>query len=259
MIMGFVAPLGAFSGGAAMAAPRSAPKILTCSGGDFATQTFTTIPSGTYAKIKVTGACNVAPNAVIHVLGNIDVTAGAAFDAQSAPSKITVDRDINAGTGAILGLGCLPNPVGHTTGHPCTVEPNRHSTISIHGHLTGFDVDTVLLNGIRVRGNVTFIGGGGAIPWTIKNNKIGRSLLVAGVTPDWLGVLLNEVGGNVTLTNISITDTDPNPAIFIASNKVGRNLTCWGLAPAVSGGFPGEVNVVGGQTLGQCVDLPTAS
>jgi hypothetical protein len=254
--------LGALAGGAATAAPiYAAPKILTCSGGDFATQTFTTIPSGTYAKIKVTGACNVAPNAVIRVLGNINVTAGAAFDAQSAPAKITVDGDVNAAAGAIVGLGCLPNPTGHTTGHPCTVEPNRHSTISVHGHITAFDADTMLLNGIRVRGNVTLIGGGeDMIPWTVKDNKIGRSLLIAGVTPNWLGVILNEVGGNVTLTNITITDPgDPTPTIFIASNKVGRNLSCWGLGPNVSGGFPGEVNVVGGQTFGQCVNLPIAT
>ena len=60
----------------------------------------------------------------------------------------------------------------------------------------------------------------------------------------------------MVLTNIGITDTDPNPAIFVASNTVGRDLICWGLAPAVSGGFPGEVNVVGGRALGQCANLP---
>ena len=77
------------------------------------------------------------------------------------------------------------------------------------------------------------------------------------MTPIWIGVIVNKVGGNVILFNIHITDglppnNDPTPTIFVASNTIGRNLVCFGLAPAVSGGFPGEVNVVGGQALGQC-------
>ena len=67
------------------------------------------------------------------------------------------------------------------------------------------------------------------------------------MTPLWIGLLDNKVGGNVILFNIHITDglppnNDPMPTIFVASNTVGRNLVCDGLAPAVSGGFPGEVN-----------------
>jgi hypothetical protein len=34
--------------------------------------------------------CNVATDAVINVTGNVDVAPGALFDAQSAPSTITV-------------------------------------------------------------------------------------------------------------------------------------------------------------------------
>ena len=56
------------------------------------------------------------------------------------------------------------------------------------------------------------------------------------MTPIWLGVIVNKVGGNVILINIHITDglppnNDPMPTIFVASNTVGRNLVCWGLAP----------------------------
>jgi len=68
------------STGAAGAAPSSTP--YTCAGGD--------IPSGTYASITVTGFCDVVPDAEINVVGNLNVAAGAFFDAQSAPSTITV-------------------------------------------------------------------------------------------------------------------------------------------------------------------------
>jgi hypothetical protein len=148
---------------------------------------------------------------------------------------------------ALLGLGCQPNPPGHTTGHPCTVEPDGSSVITVNGNVTATDADTVLLNGITVNKNVTETGGGeDVIPWTIKNNTIGGNLTVSGVTPNWLGVLLNKIGGNATLTNITITDPgDPSPTMFVVSNTVGRNLICMGLGPNLVAGFPGEFNVVG--------------
>jgi hypothetical protein len=242
-----------------MAAPSStAPVAYTCTGGDFASGNLTSIPSGIYASITVTGACAVAPRAVITVIGNVNVASGAVLDAQSAPSTITVGHNVTAAAGSLLGLGCLPNPTGHTTGHPCAVDRHRHSTITVLGNVTALDADTVLLNGITVKGNVALIGGGENVnPWSIKTNTIGRNLLVAGVTPNWLGVIVNKVGGNVILINVHITDPgDPTPTIFVASNTVGQNLICWGLGPYVSGGFPGEVNVVGGQALGQCANLP---
>ena len=135
--------------------------------------------------------------------------------------------------------------------------PDGHSTITVKGNITAIDADTVLLNGIKVKGNVTLIGGGEDVnPWSIKTNTIGRNLVVIGVTPNWIGVILNKVRGNVILLNITITDPgDPSPTIFVASNTIGQNLICHGLAPAVSGGFPGEVNVVGGRALGQCANL----
>ena len=183
---------------------------------------------------------------MITVLGNVNVAAGAVLDAQSAPSTITVGHNVTAGSGSLLGLGCLPNPPGHTTGHPC-VDANGNpttfsSSITVNGNVTAMDADTVLLNGITVKGNVTLIGGGGAIPWSIKTNTIGGNLIVSDMTPNWLGVIVNKVGGNVILINVNITDglppnNDPMPTIFVASNQVGRNLICWGLGPNVSGGF----------------------
>ena len=190
---------------AASASPRGGPMPYTCTGGDFASGNLTPIPSGTYASITVKGVCAPAPNAVINVFGNVNVAPGAVLDAQSAPSTITVGHDVLAAPGAILGLGCLPNPVGHMTGHPCTVDPTESSNITVNGNVIAWGANTVLLNGITVRANVTLIGGGeqAGNPWPIKNNTIGGSLVVYGVTPEWLGVLLNNVGGNVFLTNIT--------------------------------------------------------
>lgn len=232
---------------AAMAAPTG-PMPYTCTGGD--------IPPGDYASITVTGFCDVADGAVITVVGNVNVAAGAVLDAQSAPSTITVGHNVTAATGALLGLGCQPD-FPHNTGHPCVVDSTGHSVITVAGNITTTDANTVLLNGITVNGNVTLTGGGGDIPWSIKNNAIAGNLTVSNVTADWLGVLFNHISGNTTLTNITATDPgDPGRKIFVVRNTIGKNLNCTGLAPGVSGGFfPGEVNTVGRNATGQCASL----
>jgi hypothetical protein len=191
------------------------------------------------------------PNAVITVLGSINVAAGGVFDAQSAPSTIAVGHNVTAAPGSILGLGCLPNPAGHTTGHPCMVHPAKSSEITIAGNVFAVDANTVLLNGITVRGNVVLIGGGeqAGNPWPIKTNRIGGNLIVYGATPEWLGVVINQIGGSVVLGDVTIAQ---GGTIYVSNNTIRRNLLCWKLAPAVSGGFPGEVNVVGGLDIGEC-------
>lgn len=222
----------------------------TCTGGE--------IPSGKYWSITVTGQCAVAANAVIEVVNDVTVAKGAALDAQSAPSTITVGDDVTAGPGSLLGLGCQPAALVGNTAHPCTTDPEGHSTITVKGSVTALKASTVLLNGITVRGSVTVLGGGGEIPWSIKNNTVGRNITVSGQTTNWLGVMFNQVAGSVTLLFINITDNHPdaNPAVYIVRNQVGRNLVCFGLTPGVSGGFvPGSVNVVGGKALGQCAAL----
>jgi hypothetical protein len=254
----------AFSCAPAMAAvPSTAPIAYTCTGGDFASGNLVSIPSGNYASLTVTGACDVAPDAVISVVGNVNVAAGGALDAQSAPSTMTIGGNVTAVSGSLLGLGCQPTTyyTPPNTAHPCMIESNGHSTITVNGNVTAIGANTVLLNGITVKGNVTLSGGGGAIPWSIKNNAIGGNLTVVGVTADWLGVLFNGISGNVTLSSVTATDpSDPRGPgegpIFVVRNTIGANLTCLGLAPGVVGGaFPGEVNVVGGNAIGQCANL----
>jgi hypothetical protein len=280
-----VAAALALPAGSAMAAAPTAAPAYTCSGGDFASGDFTSIPSGTYASITVTGVCDVVPYAVINVVGNINVEAGAVLDAQTVPSTINVGHNVTAATGSLLGLGCQPDT--HVrTGHECGAQfdpddqgppgtdpvdangddvddpgvnpfANDSSAITVNGNVTAHGANTVLLNGITVKRNVTLTGGGGDIPWSVKNDMIAGNLTVSGVTADWFGALFNRIGKNATLTNITATDPgDPGRKIFVVRNTIGRNLTCMGLAPGVSGGFfPGEVNTVGRNAIGQCAPL----
>ena len=243
------------SGAGVASAKTASPQEFRCTGGDFATHNLIPIPSGNYSRITVTGACYVPDGAVIHVSGDVHVAARAALDAQSAPSTIIIGENVTAGAGSLLGLGCQPD--SQHAGHPCMVDAGGHSTVTVNGKITTTNANTVLLNGITVRGNVKLTGGGGDIPWAIKNNTIARSLTIRGVTADWLGVLFNSVGRNVTLTNITALDPgDPGRTVAVVENTIGRNLRCTGLAPGVSGGFiPGEVNHVGHKATGQCASL----
>ena len=283
-VLGTVAAMGALvlSGGPWIAvASAAAPTAYTCSGGslvpaanpaDPPTVTYAEIPSGTYSSIAVTGVCDIAPGAVINVLGNFAVAAGAIFDAQGAPAMITVGRNFTGTSGSIFALGCLPNPPGHTTGHPCGsdlvgnpidgVDPDTASSdVTINGNVVATDSNVGLMYGVTVKGNVVLSGGGGPfpIPWAVKDNSIGGNLVVSNMTPNWFGLIRNHISGNAILTNVNITDAlfgDGTPTIFIASNTVDHNLICSGLGPAVSRGFGSEHNTVGHQTIGQCVNLP---
>ncbi len=232
------------SGTAAASAHCAPPRPYTCKGGD--------IPSGSYASITVTGTCAVAADAVIKVAGGVYVGADATLDAQSAPSTITIGRNVVAAKGALLGLGCQPD--GVHTGHACTVEPDGHSTITVKGNITALGANTVLLNGITIKGTVTLLGGGGDIPWSIKNDKIGGTVTVIGQTAAWVGILFNTIRGSVTLAYVTVTD--PGSLPYVTLNTIRHDLVCFGNPQGVSGGFiPGEVNTVGGHAYGQCATL----
>ena len=239
------------TGSAMAAAPGPAPD--TCGGGS--------VGGGTYASLTITGFCDVVPGAVIDVVGNLTVAPGAFFDAQSSPSTVTVGKSVTAGQDSIMGLGCQPFSVFHpdgspvtSSGHPCQNDPAGHSVILVKGNVTTTDANTVLLHGITVNGNVTLRGGGGDIPWSLKVNNVKGNLTVDGVTADWVGVMRNAVGKNLTVTNVTATDPgDPDRKVFVAVNNVGWNLNCSGLLPGVSGGFnPTLHNIVGRQATGQC-------
>jgi hypothetical protein len=237
--------------------PHKKPHALTCTGGE--------IGSGSYSSITVTGACSVAEDAVIRVSGDITVRKGAALDAQSSPSTITVGRDVHAFQGSTLGLGCQPPAVTGNSAHPCVdadgnpiEDPNVFSTITVKGNVTARGAAVVLINGITIGKNLTIVGGGSPdIPWSVKNNTIKGNLSTSNLVTNWYGVLFNKVGKNVTLVNITLTEDHPDAAgvVYVVRNTIGRNLVCRHLT-GVSGGFvPGSVNTVGGKALGQCKAL----
>lgn len=225
------------------------PAPYTCTGGE--------IPSGTYRSITVTGACSVPSGAVVKVTGNVYVAGGAQLDAQSAPSTITVGHNVIGAAGSFVGLGCQPPSMTGNSAHECATDPEGHSTVTVKGNVTAVNAAAVMLNGATVKQNVVLIGGGSAIPWSVKNTTIGGNLVVSGQKTDWLGALFNTIRGNAVFANIVVTDIHPGaPGVYIVRNTVTKNLVCYGLTPGVSGGFvPGSVNVVGGHALGQCADL----
>lgn len=232
------------------------PRALVCKGGE--------IGSGTYASITVTGNCSVAKDAVVKVNGGITVRKGAALDAQSSPSTILVGGSVMAQRGSMLGLGCQPAAKMGNSAHPCVdadgnpiEDANVFSTITVKGHVSAFGASIVLINGITIGRNLTIVGGGSDIPWSVKNNTIKGNLWTSNLVTNWYGVLFNTVGKNVTLLKITLTEDHPDAAgvVYVVQNKIGRNLLCKGL-PGVSGGFvPGAVNTVGGKALGQCAGL----
>jgi hypothetical protein len=253
------AMVAAFLGVTGMASAAPSGNALTCTGGTFtgdpSTSTFVHIPSGNYSSITIAGVCDVAPDAVINVTGNINLAPGALFDAQSAPSTITVGQNVTAGAGSFLGLGCLPD--GAHAGHPCALAPDASSAITVKGNVSETDAALVLLNGITVDKNVSLNGGVGN-DWVFKWNTIGGNFTASDITPFFFLLGFNKVAGNVNLSNIWANDPDDGGfgAVNLVLNTVGRNLNCSGLGPRLTGGFiPGAVNTVGHMTTGQCVGL----
>lgn len=214
------------------------------------------IPSGTYADIVVAGPCSVGAGAVIHVRGTVLVRSGAVLDAQSAPSTFTVGRDVVGFPGSMIGLGCQPPEYTGNSAHPCEIDPTGHSTISVNGNVTIFGAVGVFLNGIVVGHDVTVLGGGSEIPWSVKNNTIRGNLAMAGQTEEWIGILFNTIHKNVLLAHIKMTGANDetgsgtNP-LFVVRNSIGRNIACLGLDPGVFG----YGNTIAHQALGQCASL----
>jgi hypothetical protein len=243
-ILGVVALAGALTLSASPAFAAGGGSY-TCWGGD--------IPTGTYNNIVVAGWCSVPTDAEITVTGNITVNPGAVLDAQSSPATVTVGRNVTAGAGSMLGLGCQPPALTHNSAHPCSTDAAGHTTITVGGNVTATDAYLVMLNGIDVAGNVTESGGVSDLPWSIKNNQIQGNVTVSGLQPEWLGLLFNHIGGNVTLTDIALSDPDPGaPGVYVAFNTIGRNLTCSGLTVL---GVPGVAvygNTIGKNAVGQC-------
>lgn len=220
----------------------------TCSGGNIA--------SGTYTGLVVTGACTVPAGSNVTINGNLTVAPGAAFDAQT-DSQVTVNGNVLAGRGSFFGLGC-------TFAHPCDnnqppADGTTHDTVS--GNVILNHVFDAAINGDTIGGNLVSTGGGAGlldpetdfVPFSIKDDVIGGNLTVSNLTTVWFGVIRTQVGKNVMLHNITLSDPDGNEYV---SDNIGGNMNCRNNTPAPqvgdSGGAP---NVVGKHALGQCAGL----
>jgi hypothetical protein len=91
------------------------------------------------------------------------------------------------------------------------------------------------------------------VPFSIKDDVIGGNLTVTGLTTVWFGVIRTQVGKNVTLQNINLSDPDGNEVV---TNTINGNLNCGGLSPAPQvGDSEGSPNSVGKHATGQCAGL----
>lgn len=219
-----------------------------CSGG--------LITSGTYPGLRVTGDCKVKAGSHVTVNGNLSVMAGASLDAQTS-SQVTVNGDVVAGPGSQFALGC-------TFAHPCDngYPPpggSTHDVVTGTVHLN--QVYNAALNGDTIGGSIVSFGGGAGlldpeqdfVPFSIKDDVVGGSITVTGLTTVWFGVIRTHVGRSVTLQDINLSDPDGNEVV---TDVISGYLNCTGDSPAPqSGDSGGSPNIVGKLATGQCAGL----
>jgi hypothetical protein len=260
MLAAFVAlftvliPVFALSTTPATADPTAVP---LCPGGDV------TAASGTHRNLTITGQDYVAttPNAGtgLTVRGNLTIAPGACLDAFSL-APVHVSGNIFVEQGATLALGCSPGALGPPVQPPCN---NETTSDTVGGNIVANQPWTMYLTANSIGGSVISNGGGpglGAPPTTpyvnfpTKENTIGGNLVIDGWHGAWIGVLRNNVGGNVNISNnVSAIDSDSTE---VATNTIGGNLVCMGNSPAAQFGDSGGTNnAVGGNKVWQCAGL----
>lgn len=232
-------------------ASAASPGAATCSGGDIA--------SGTYSSLTVTGACRVPTGATVVVRGNVMITANASLDAGTY-STVRIGGNVVAAPGSSFALGC-------TQAHPCEGDGTgqEHTADSVGGNVILNHVFDAAINGSTIGGNLVSTGGGSGysldpwIPFSIKDDTIHGNLVVTGLRTSWFGVIRTNVGGNVVLSNIRGADPD---SMEVVANTIRGNLVCTSNSPsaqlgdAVEGAPPDYgMNSVGGRAIGECATL----
>ncbi|MGO9873600.1 MAG: hypothetical protein ACLPVY_07345 [Acidimicrobiia bacterium] len=229
----------------------------------------------------ITGVCYM-PAGAIDIRGDLTIAPGALLDATTPgdpagnpllPATVEVGGDVSVGTGAVLLLGCSPN-IG------CHAVTYDH----ISGDLTANGALAVVVHSAAIDGNVSLQGGGGGVagapesgacflpsnpppaPWSedaavsqgtnaspvysdFEDTTIGGDLSVIGLQSCWLGTVRDQVAGNVTFANNTMSDPD---AMEVNKNVIGGNMACWNNLPAVQFGDGGTPNIVGGYGTGEC-------
>lgn len=247
-------------GSAALAA---GPGGYTCDGGQ--------IPEGTYSSLTVTGNCLFGGDVTVN--GNVTVADGATLNdhAFSHANHVTINGNVKVGRDAVLGLG--------------TYNPYAIHDTTVNGNIIANHPKTLYVSYTTVHGNLISNGGGSAPDFRnfpTKDNVIDGNLVIQGWHGGWLGVIRNEVGGNVVVSkNKSVAvlaypftpeGCDPEMGTCIGgtpgvdgdstevqSNTVHGNLICQGNTPDAQINFNppdnGWWNTVDGKASGQCATL----
>jgi len=255
LLLGVIVALVAMAWpGSALASPSGAG---TCSGGSIGT--------GTWTSFTVTGKCTIADSAKVQINGNLIVAIGAVLnDHAASKGEVDITGNVLVGKGAILGLGynAAPGSLGPDT---------------VGGNIVAIQPLTLYLGNLTVGGSVISVGGASPQPpaaaarnFPIKDNTIIGDLIIQGWQGGWLGVIRNNVDGNV-IVNMNVSLSTPGPAgkgelgvpgmdpdsNEVQTNTISGNLICLGNTPAaqVNSKDKGLPNVVAGKAIGECAGL----
>ena len=252
----------------AMVLPASAfaasPGAGTCSGG--------TMHAGTYSGFTVTGTCTIAYGATVQINGDLTVAAGASLNDHGAElwrkAQVHVTGNVTVGKGAVLGLG-WNSPQGEGSLGPDTVG----------GNIVANQPLALQVGQVTVGGNLISNGGGVLSTsaedfrnFPIKDNVIHGNLVIQGWRGGWIGLIRNQVDGNVIFAkNVSLSNPETGPGTdedssevmgtafgpFRIPQTIGGNLICHDNVPAaqVNPLDGGASNFVGGKAIGECAGL----
>jgi hypothetical protein len=105
------------------------------------------------------------------------------------------------------GLGCSP-------AIDCEVTTNDR----IYGNIVATNADAVIIHSTAIRGNVAIAGGGGGVNcdnneatggplyFDVEDSHVYGSVSISGIQTCWLGIIRDNVHGNVTDTNNTMAD-----------------------------------------------------
>lgn len=237
-------------GGSIAAAAK--PGAGSCTGGTPASPQV--VPAGTYDGFTVSGNCVFGPGTVT-IDGNLTIADGGILnDHASGQATVHVTGNVMVGKDAVLGLGDYdPTP--------------PHDSAIVDGNVVAHDPATLYLGGMTIHGNLVSNGGSGpGRNFPIKDDTIDGNLIVQGWTGLWIGVIRDQVGGNVIFSGNTAMDTSVVPgsdSSEVQTNVIEGNLICHDNTPTAQVNVfdGGEPNVVGGNSVGECppriVDNPT--
>jgi hypothetical protein len=212
-----------------------------------------TLAAGTYASLRVSGACTLVQSGNVTVRGNVVVTPTGLFNA-GTPAKLRVGGDVIVQKHGATAIGCSPDIGCATLGADV-----------IRGSIHAQGAAAVIVHGTAIGGNATIKGGGRTMDCSViapfgapyysvmEDSTIRGNLAIRGLHTCWLGVIRNHVGGTVRLIGNRFGDPDADEVV---TNVIGGNLACFNniAAPHV-GDSTGLPNVVGGQKRGECKGL----